>query len=62
MSVCFLLTLVVAMNSQDTFDIKNIISFLHLHIKGLTAHTSVITPKRLKTPLLGVILELSTEV
>lgn len=46
------------MNSQDTFDIRNIISFLHLATKGLTSHTSVIG--NLKTPLLEVIPEVNT--
>lgn len=46
------------MNSQDTFTVRNITSFLHLDIKGLTVHTPVIG--WLKTPLLRLIPELST--
>ena len=48
------------MNSQDRFAVRNITSFLHLDIKGLTAHTPV--TGWLKTPLLTVIPELSTGV
>lgn len=44
--------------SQDTFTVRNITSFLHLDIKGLTVHTPVIG--WLKTPLLRLIPELST--